>query len=203
MNISKIKLENFGLLENLEVELWSNFQPDEKVTIFIGENGSGKSTILEGIALLLSHFIGSLKNETHSGSQIPELKIKTGSSFSNLEIIVCDGDEEKNFFSWNISKAKKGMIKNIESNLKQLHTLTTFYRSNYTERENTSLPLIAYYPTERNVLDIPKRFHNHNKFKQINGYDTSLNTYVNFRPFFEWIKDYEDYRNEKKYLLKK
>ncbi len=51
MKIKKIKFENFRLFENLEV----NF-PDSNFIVLIGNNGAGKTSILDGIALSFLHF---------------------------------------------------------------------------------------------------------------------------------------------------
>ncbi len=59
MKIKKIKFENFRLFENLEV----NF-PDSNFIVLIGNNGAGKTSILEGIALSFMHFTGDLLSDT-------------------------------------------------------------------------------------------------------------------------------------------
>ncbi|MFZ1560782.1 MAG: AAA family ATPase [Saprospiraceae bacterium] len=57
MKIKKIKFENFRLFENLEV----NF-PDSNFIVLIGNNGAGKTSILEGIAICLNSFVEKLFN---------------------------------------------------------------------------------------------------------------------------------------------
>lgn len=48
MHIQKVTIENFRCFEHLEV----NLDPD--INIFVGNNGSGKSALLDGIAAALS-----------------------------------------------------------------------------------------------------------------------------------------------------
>jgi predicted ATP-binding protein involved in virulence len=58
------------------------------------------------------------------------------------------------------------------------------------------LPLIAFYPVERSVIDIPLKIREKHQFLQIDGYDNALNNAVDFRRFFEWFRDREDVENE-------
>jgi predicted ATP-binding protein involved in virulence len=62
--------------------------------------------------------------------------------------------------------------------------------------EKSSLPLVAFYPVERTVIEIPLKIKNRHSFQQIDGYDDALNRGVDFRRFFEWFKDREDTENE-------
>ncbi len=57
LKLHSLQLENIGHFESLGIDL------SRQVTIFIGENGSGKSTILKAIALALSGIAGTLNTE--------------------------------------------------------------------------------------------------------------------------------------------
>lgn len=58
------------------------------------------------------------------------------------------------------------------------------------------MPLIAFYPVERVVLDIPLKIRDRHSFQQLDGYDNALNQGVDFRRFFEWFREREDSENE-------
>ena len=60
----------------------------------------------------------------------------------------------------------------------------------------TNLPLLAYYPVHRAVLDIPLRIRNQHSFSILETYDESLTSGANFRTFFEWFRNQEDIENE-------
>ena len=64
------------------------------------------------------------------------------------------------------------------------------------ESNQKSVSLIAFYPVERVVLDIPLKIKQKHSFNQIDGYDNSLNQGVDFRRFFEWFREREDTENE-------
>jgi predicted ATP-binding protein involved in virulence len=60
----------------------------------------------------------------------------------------------------------------------------------------SSVPLIAFYPVERVVLDVPLKIKQRHSFLQLDGYDNSLKQGVDFRRFFEWFREREDWENE-------
>ena len=61
MKINRVKLFNYRCFKELELELNDSF------TILVGNNGSGKSTILDGISLgLASYFVG-MKGDSPKG----------------------------------------------------------------------------------------------------------------------------------------
>jgi predicted ATP-binding protein involved in virulence len=74
--------------------------------------------------------------------------------------------------------------------------LANRYRDALTHDDKTSLPLIAFYPVERVVLDIPLKIRTKHTFLQLDGYDNSLSQGVDFRRFFEWFREREDTENE-------
>ena len=181
MQLTEIFFQNFGPFVKIKAQLRPHENPTKNVAVFIGENGAGKSSILEGITILLSWLVARIRSDKNSGSPIPELKIYDNASFSNLSISLNAQDEDR---KWNIVRTQKGKKREIESNLKELHTLAEIYRSALSKDDNASLPLIAYYPTERYVLDIPRKIRKRHQFKQINGYETALTKGIDFRVFF-------------------
>ena len=54
--ISKIIFDNYKVFRHLEIDL------NEKINIFVGDNGSGKSSILQGIELALSGSTTKIQN---------------------------------------------------------------------------------------------------------------------------------------------
>lgn len=194
MRIKSFKIENIGKFSNLEI----NFSKENKLQnhiLFIGNNGSGKTTILESIALSLSWFVARVKNAKTNGSVINELKIKNSANSGNIKIVVDDKNEE---FNWTVSKSKKGKKNDKPTNLEGLNKLVDIYRTDYTNNNLTSFPILVYYDANRGVLDIPLRIRTKHEFEQLNGYDNSLKGLVDYRTFFEWFREREDIENQDK-----
>ena len=193
MHIASLHLRNFGRFADTELPLWTEDAPDRLVTVLIGENGSGKSTIMDAATTLLSWLAARIRSDKGTGSPIGELRIRNGSSEAEVELsLIHEGDR----YDWSLARARKGHRRRTESRLKSVTALAELFRDRLTEDGEASLPLIAYYPTERYVLDIPKKIRTRHQFRQVDGYDASLTQGIDFRRFFEWFRDREDNRNE-------
>lgn len=200
MKIKNINIDNIGRFSNLEIDFSKDNGEIHNHIILIGNNGSGKTSILEGISLALSWFVSRIKTEKGSGIQINELKIKNDANSGSIKLDVIDRDTQ---FSWMIAKSKKGKKNLQSSNLEGLNRLADIYRSEYTENNDISFPILTYYDANRGVLDIPLRIRTKHNFAQLNGYDNSLKGSVDYRTFFEWFREKEDIENEEKVSLLK
>lgn len=201
MDIKKLTLNHLGRFDSLEVDIAPTAGHPSNVTIFIGNNGAGKTSILEALATSLSWFVARLRNEKGNGNTINELSILDNAPAASITLQLSDqaqssNDSELSLYEWTLAKARKGRKSDKSSALSQLNKLVDSYRQQLTDNDNASLPLIAYYPVERSVLDIPLKIRNKHNFDQIDGYDSALNQGVDFRRFFEWFREREDIENE-------
>ncbi|WP_350588196.1 MULTISPECIES: AAA family ATPase [unclassified Psychrobacter] len=201
MEIKKLTLNNLGRFESLEVDFAPTEDNESNVTVFIGNNGAGKTSILDALATSLSWFVARLRTEKGSGHAIDELYIIDNAPAASITLQLSDDiqtDSEAALLSyqWTLVKARKGRKSDKSSNLSHLSKLVDNYRQQLTDNDSASLPLIAYYPVERSVLDIPLKIRNKHNFDQIDGYDSALNQGVDFRRFFEWFREREDIENE-------
>lgn len=195
MLIESLHFSGYGKFPELELPLWTPEKPDRRVTVLIGENGSGKSTVMEGTTTLLTWLVARIRNDKGAGSPIEELKIHNSFNTATLTMSL---RWKKETFSWALTRTREGVKRTQESALKSTSALAEQFRQSLTDDKNTSLPLVAYYPTERYVLDVPKKIRTRHEFRQINGYEESLTKGIDFRLFFEWFRDREDARNEAK-----
>lgn len=175
----------------------------ERLNVFVGMNGAGKSSILDAAAILLSWLANRIKHAGASGRPITESDIRNGESTANIEI-TC-GYQADNF-GWNVAKTRKGYSKkDLISNLSELTRVAKEIQSEIRNADGkTNVPLFAYYPVNRAVLDIPLRIREKHSFDLLSAYSDSLTSGANFRTFFEWFREREDLENEnRKYLLEK
>lgn len=203
MEIKSFRLENLGRFQQVNVELAPTEEVNANVTVFIGNNGAGKTSILKALTTSLSWFVARLRNEKGNGTLIPEDVILNGQPSAMIEITIEDkhantinANDEDRTYKWSVARTKSGKKAALSSNLNDVNRLADFYRVALTNDSNANLPLIAFYPVERVVIDVPLRIKGRHSFFQLDGYDNSLKKGVDFRRFFEWFREREDSENE-------
>ena len=189
MHIHTMKLERYRGAQCLALVL------HEKLNVFVGMNGVGKSSILDATAILLSWLVNRIKSAGSSGRPIIEADIKNGETSANLEMTL---NEDDSYFGWSIAKVRKGRSKkDIGSNLASVSEVAKKMQSEISESHGqVNIPLFVYYPVNRVVLDIPLRIRDKQRFDLLSAYDEALTSGANFRTFFEWFREREDLENE-------
>lgn len=194
MYCSTLTLINYRGAQNLALDL------EKQLNVFVGVNGVGKSSILDATAIALSWFVNRLKKSGVSGRGIAYMDITNGRSPATIGV-TCNINNQN--VTWNLMKARKGHSgEGVRSVLGELTEVTKSIQSKIEQcHECINLPLLAYYPVNRSVLDIPLRIRNKHHFDLLAAYEDSLTSGANFREFFEWFRDREDLENEhRKYL---
>ncbi|MDL5594032.1 AAA family ATPase [Pseudomonas kribbensis] len=207
MKIDSLKLTNVGRFNDITVHLAPLSGSHSNVTVLVGINGAGKTTLLKALTTCLSWLIARIRARKGNGSHIAEEDIQNETPAAIVSIAVAepahprvnpksDPDEEDDVFVWGMSHSKHEGKTALSSSLEDVNLLADHYRALLTADDNASLPLIAYYPVERSVLEIPLKIESGQAFDQLAGYDDSLKHSTDFRRFFEWYREREDSENE-------
>lgn len=164
MKITKLQIDSFRGIKNLEL----HFETDSP-TVLIGTNGSGKSSILECLSILLSWFTARIQNPQSSGRSFQETDIKNYEVRTQNTITVdfCNSQGVE----WSVFGVKKEYSRVlyiddsfvVDVELKQI--IDKIHSS--VKGENLSLPVVVYYPTNRAVLDISLKMENKPYLAQI------------------------------------
>jgi len=193
MHIETLELQNVGQFQSLTAPLAPTSSVSSNVTILIGNNGTGKTTILQSLATALSWFVARIRSDKGSGSAISEQLITNDATSAAIKIRLSDLSDT---FDWTLAKVRAGRKGEHGSQFDGANRLADTYRTALSNDAATSLPLIAFYSVERAVLDVSLKLKGKRTFSQLDGYDNSLRQGVDFARFFEWFREREDWENE-------
>lgn len=185
MKIKEIDIKDFRGINDVKFTL------SDKLNVFVGVNGSGKTTVLDAIVNSLSWLVNRIQRESSSGRPITDSNIKNGASFSSIEILVLENNEA---YKWKLSKMAKGEAHTERSDLAQVSELASYLQD--VSRRNSTLPVIVYYPINRVVSTISPFFAMKNSLNILDVYDNSLDGKTNYQSFFEWFRLQDDIVNE-------
>lgn len=193
MHIHKITLTNFRGATSLSICL------HEHLNVIIGENGTGKSTVLDAIAIMLSWIISGIRGNRVYRLQISEDDISNNQGLASLEIICMDIDNNKTI-KWRL---EKGREKSGSLQLREEGLIDYTKRIQHSTRHSTgfdynqiNIPIFVYYPLNRAVLGISHG--TVNTSNQMTAYDNALTKGADFKNFFKWFRTQEDIENERK-----
>ena len=186
MDIIKTKIKNYRSVKNIE------FTFDTSLNIFVGINGSGKTTILDALITSLSWLINRIQRENVSGKHIPENDIRNNEPYSVIQTFV---KAQNKVCKWKLVKTRKGEPIKEKSELSEVTQLADFFRTQL--KENRKLPVIAYYPVNRVVKDISPEISSKDNFYVLDVYENAVGVKANFQSFFEWFRLQDDILNEK------
>ncbi|MFL0105004.1 AAA family ATPase [Tenacibaculum maritimum] len=186
MKIKKIRIQNFRSIEGLTIDL------SENLNVFVGINGSGKTSVLDALSISLSWLVNRIQRQNASGSRIHDDDIRYDAPFSSIELLV---QEKRDEYVWKIIKAAKGTNVLEKSELSQLSELATQFQEDLSEKEK--LPVIAYYPVSRVVDRTTPTISRRDSLYILDVYDNALSGKRNYHSFFEWFRTQDDILNEK------
>jgi predicted ATP-binding protein involved in virulence len=189
MEVVNLSLTNFRAAQSLQLEL------HDRLNVFYGVNGAGKSTVLDAVAIMLSWAVNRIRHTGAAGRAIEERDITNGKSASSI-VLSCKADNRT--VEWRLLKSRMGHA-SIEgkSNFHGLNEYSKSIQSKISETlEKVNIPLLVYYPVNRAVLDIPLRIREKHTFSLLAAYENALTSGADFRTFFEWFREREDLENE-------
>ncbi|WP_345882113.1 AAA family ATPase [Shewanella algae] len=143
---SKISINGFkGIKSTLHT-----IDLNERLNLFVGVNGCGKTTILESIAKSYSWIINQIKSAS-IGRSIKEFQINNSSEIQDcfLEFDINVGARSK--FEMVLAKSKVSDGKRAKSYLEEFRRLGTIFADFNNTKDNLNLPIFAYYSTGRAV----------------------------------------------------
>ncbi|WP_010200709.1 AAA family ATPase [Psychrobacter sp. PAMC 21119] len=209
MKVKRLHLQNYGRFDDLNIDFAPTAEKTGNVTVIVGNNGAGKSQILQALATGLSWFVEKLSDENADGVELTQSDIKNNKHLSSVKVCIED-------FS-SIEKNKKWVEENIQADWKidattekkfrpatyglrvnRLSKVIRSYIHKFKNNEEVSLPIFAYYSVDRNIRNMAVEVRDNHINNQFAAYDDALKKTVNFDSFFSWFREREDIENEKR-----
>ncbi|WP_345862793.1 retron Ec78 anti-phage system effector ATPase PtuA [Shewanella algae] len=186
--IKSIKLNNyksFGLIE-------LDFSTGTPTTVLVGNNGCGKSTILDAIKKCLTHLNSRLATKSNNGELIEELEIKNGESLASISAYF---EIEKQVISMELMQNTSLSSKRVRGNYTQINDICQILRHANESDPQFSLPLFCSYTVERANDVTTKDIENSDEIRddhvwdKASAYNKSLSGKADFKLFFRWVKE--------------
>lgn len=188
MVLESLRLRQFRGFTNVEISFPST------VTVIVGVNGAGKSSILDSAALLFSHVAAAIQSQHSRGRRLPESDIQNEANDGAIGLSASIGGKR---IVWSLAASRRGFPSEETSSLSQLKDIGAHFQEE-NAKGRVNLPLAVYYPVNR-APNIPSRIRERHEFDVLAAYDQALEGGGrNFRLFFEWFRDREDLENERR-----
>lgn len=185
MKIKSLSIQDFRGISNVHITEFN-----KNLNLLIGINGSGKSSILDSIALLLTSFTSRLTTSNSKGQMILVSDIKRESRKGCTLSITMDNE-----VYWNKHRTRS-MDKKEESDYSSLNEYTKEFRMRLDNMEKICLPIIVHYGVKRTITDIPLKFPTENNLLATAAYKDWIDSKASYRDIFPWLRGEEDYENE-------
>ena len=199
MKINNLKLVSFRAIKKLEIQLGS------RLTLLIGENGSGKTTILDALAIGLGAILSYLPKSSGISFRKTDIRQINGNldPYTRVEIKAIGG------LKWDRTD-RRDKSKNTTASIPPaigLHQLRKYLDETIINPSNESrsfqMPVFCYYGVSRALLDVPLRRRGFPKTHQrFEALDNALNAVSRFKSSFVWFYNKENEEQRKKIELK-
>jgi len=208
MQLESVQLKHVGIFQNLNLE----FHPQQRpITVIIGDQATGKSTILRNIYQALTWFSARYKDLRTAGVVIADQDIMLTRLQAKIQIQVRMSNELSGVLSesssaqvtdpqrclWKLFKTLNSQevgISQVET--QQLDQMVTLYQKTNLQDPLFGLPLIAYYPAERFVHEVNLQSKNiPGTLQAMSAYDLTALPYTTFTRFFDWLREISDVEN--------
>jgi len=185
MRLREINLTNFRCFEQIHLDFVGD------LTVFVGNNGAGKTAVLDGIACALSRMLSRLPRGRGSKNlRAEDIRIaKRGV----LAPFVRVGAGTTRNINWTRT-LKRDPTRQTAADIpdaigdKALFEFIDPIIHAIAEGGDATLPVFAYYGVSRAVLEIPERRRNFRKeFSRFDALENALDPTTRFKDLFEWF----------------
>lgn len=185
--VDSLMLNDYRRFKKLEISF------DRNLTVIIGQNGKGKTTIAAGLAKILSWVPARIEKEKKPARPINTSDINVNAKYYG-ELRVSLSLAERSVYESSLSKPVKGAAESKESDLGGLTALSNLYRIT-NSKYSINLPLFAYYSADRSLIKLPQslrfdKLPRLSEMSRFDAYEKALDeegASGEFSDFLEWF----------------
>lgn len=182
MRLQQLRIENFRGFESLTLD----FHPE--VTVLVGANGSGKTSVLEAVVLVLA----SLLAPADRVQTIDAIDYRADTSRSTITLgLEHEGRVVELAATLDVERHPSGSFKDMSS-VYRPDSLQDYYEAS---RTKPSVPIACYYNVERRAHDSTPRSKDAVFRKPIDAWNSAWSAKAGFYEFFQWFRELEDMEN--------
>ena len=215
MRIKKLELKNFRGFEELTIDFPKR---ESGLAVFVGVNGSGKSSVLDAISNTFEEFIYELYSEQELKKNDKKKwffsysnhDIRSGADSFVINTYVNINDKGYRFgLLWNENIGSR-IIDPPVGRLLQKENVDKFrgeligdgYEPDPLVKERIELrnnpKILVYYSSKRSSIESPVLKPNTIKSSPMDTYENCFLSNVGFNDFFQWFRNVEDFENRKR-----
>ncbi|MHB8125760.1 MAG: AAA family ATPase [Desulfitobacteriaceae bacterium] len=191
MNINNICLLNFRCFENTQIKF------NNELTIIVGSNGAGKSSVLDAVAIAMGSFIAGIdgiQSNSISKDDVRFVSYELGSVIDRQPQfpvnIQCEANINEEVLTW-VRALNSETGKTTIVDAKQIMKYADGLQQNVRKGDrNTILPLVSYYGTGRLFAQKKKKRSSTSlqSATRFTGYIDCLDIMSNEKLMLEWFK---------------
>lgn len=192
MRIRHLELMNMRLFG--EPRVTADFDSQKNITILLGNNGCGKTTILDAIASLVDPYTSTFPGR-HKGRSIldTDIHLKENGRLSSYLSLSADFIDAANSETMSVVRNRKGFDTAPTSDLTGMKEYALRLRNYILIGDDTTLPILAYYGTGRGQIKTPERRRNFQReYERWDCYTNAMTPNTEFKRFQAWFDTMED-----------
>jgi predicted ATP-binding protein involved in virulence len=184
MILHSLKLKNFRGFREIEIGF------DRRLTVLVGINGAGKSTILDALAILLDQYAARLLASRASARRLTDSDTTNGAPETRIRLNV---QVNSKIIGWTLHKqgTRQKILHPANSELNDLNDLVQHIAGGKADfLSGATLPI--YYDQRRTPADTPHRKRGAAKHSAKDAFAESRGkTGLDFRGFTDWFEERE------------
>lgn len=190
MRFDRISITNMRLVGEQTREI--NISSNKNVLILLGDNGFGKTTILDAMATTMAPY--SAQFPGIADFQLSDFDVHINRNGRRAKYLTVEAHFRDGYLEMSSVRFRKGTTNPPKANYEDLKQVANAKKEAIIAGEqNVELPVFAYYGTGRGKFHVPERKRGFRQtFDRWDCYKSAILPDTDFKRFFEWFDLMED-----------